>query len=703
MPDLIELMQGGMVPEDEFFEENTEMDLSPGVSDDDLSSILRTRIDEAVNYAEEELATRREEEQQYYDGEIMPGDENLDSTRSKVISRDVHDTVHAVLPSVLRVFHSGKSVVAYVPNGPEDEALAEQATQYVNEVVLQQDNDGFSIFYDAYHDALTKGLGTVTWYWSPCYRVEGEQYRGITEEQYKAVVMDRNVTGLNVINQYQDVLGQTLYDCDVTYRFEDGGKVVVESVPPEERLIDKRARSIDDAEIYGRRRVLTVSEGVEMGYDYDQLVQLGGAELLDTNEEQTERYDSHIFDVSGSEIDPAMRQFEYKEVYLRVDRDGDGYAELYKIACGGNKHEILRFTDGSEAIQLVNGINCAEFCPDPVPHLATGRSLSRKVMDVQKTKTNLQRAMMDSLSRSIFPDQEVVQSQVNMDDLFNPEIGKIVRTKQPGMIREVTTTFMGKEALPVLGYMDSLKANRTGITDVTQGLDPQALQSTTASAVSAVTSAAQVQIETICRIFALKGMKRVFRGILQTIKTHQDQARTVRLRNEWVQVDPSYWNAGMDVCVNTALGKGTEQEKIATLSQIAQKQEMILQQMGPTNPLCTVAEYRNTLAEMINLAGFPNEDRFFLPTSHAQVMQQMMQERQEIMQQVQQLEQQLQIASFELKGHTAAEDGLTNAKALTERIKGLKTLVEAVQTGNEQTVGPDAISDELMVGGGFMQ
>jgi hypothetical protein len=298
MPELIELLQGGMVPEDEFYQENTETDLQPGVDDEKLWAILRTRIDEAVNYAEEELAGRREEEQQYYDGELMPGDENLDNTRSKIISRDVHDTVHAILPSLLRVFFSGKSVVAYEPQGPEDEAFAEQATQYVNEVILKQDNDGFSIFYDVFHDALAKGLGTVIWYWSPEFRVEGEQYRGISEPEYQAVVMDRNVTGLNVLRNYPDAFGNMLYDCDVHYRFEDGGKVILEAVPPEERLIDKRAKSIDDSEIYGRRRVMTVSEGTKMGYDYDQLVKLGGAELLDTNEEATDRYDSHIFDAS---------------------------------------------------------------------------------------------------------------------------------------------------------------------------------------------------------------------------------------------------------------------------------------------------------------------------------------------------------------------------------------------------------------------
>jgi hypothetical protein len=198
-------------------------------------------------------------------------------------------------------------------------------------------------------------------------------------------------------------------------------------------------------------------------------------------------------------------------------------------------------------------------------------------------------------------------------------------------------------------------------------------------------------------------MKRVFKGILKTIKTHQDQVRTVRLRNQWVPVDPQYWSTGMDACVNTALGKGTEMEKIATLTEIANKQEMVIEKMGPMNPLCTMSEYRNTLAEIVNLAGFPNEDRFFLPLEHAQVMQQFQEQMQQMQQQLQEAQQQLEIAAFQLKGHTASDDALKHAKALGERIKGFKNIVETAQTANEQTVQPNALLDEMTAAGFMLQ
>ena len=676
----------------------------PGVSMDELQSVLKASMDQAVNYAEEELAGRRETAQQFYDGEPLPGDDCLDKTRSKFISRDVHDTVKAILPSILRIFFSGKSVVSYEPQGPEDEKWAEQATQYVNDIVLRLDNCGFDIFYAVFHDALMKALGTVMWTWEENFDVFGQEYTGLTAEEMQMLLSDERVADAEMLGEYMEpMLGMPLYDVQVTYKVSQGGKVRVEAVPPEERLINRSARTIDGSTLYGRRRLLTVSEVVAMGFAFEQVVQLGGAEEIETNEENVERYESNIVDGQPASMDPSLRSVQYCDIYLRVDIDGDGFAELYRIACGGTKYEILEYTEGGQAIELVEDIPYAEFCPDPVPHLATGGSVSENVEDVQVVKSNLMRGVLDSLSRAIFPREEVVANQVNMDDVLNPEIGAIIRTKQPGMIREVVTPFMGREALPVLGFMDEVKANRTGISATTQGLDPQLLQSSTPGAVNAAVSASQTQIEMIARIFAQSGMARFFKGVLKLVKTHQDKVRTVKLRNDWVPIDPSVWNAGMDATVNTALGNGTESERMQALNMIAQKQEQVMQTAGPNNPLCTMAEYRNTMAAMVELAGWPNADQFWLPVEHQQIMQQMDEEKKGLEQQLQQGAQKVAELEWELQSHTQAEDNKNAADAFQKKTVGFKNLVEAAQTAQEVVVDPNAAADEVNATGRFLQ
>tara|TARA_B100001123_G_scaffold145737_1_gene169110 strand:- start:127 stop:1071 length:945 start_codon:yes stop_codon:yes gene_type:complete len=178
------------------------------------------------------------------------------------------------------------------------------------------------------------------------------------------------------------------------------------------------------------------------------------------------------------------------------------------------------------------------------------------------------------------------------------------------MIGELNKSFNGKEGFPMLDYLDNLREDRTGMSKASMGLDPSALQSTTKAAVSATVAASQAQIELLCRVFAETGMKPLFKKILKLLHTHQDKPRMVRLRNEWVQVDPQTWNQ-MDVSVNVALGLGTNEERMQMLAGLAAKQEKILETQGPENPLVNFQQYHHTLAKMTELSGYKDVMNFW--------------------------------------------------------------------------------------------
>jgi len=84
-----------------------------------------------------------------------------------------------------------------------------------------------------------------------------------------------------------------------------------------------------------------------------------------------------------------------------------------------------------------------------------------------------------------------------------------------------------------------------------------------------------------------------------------------RLRNQWIPIDPRYWDADMDVMVDIPLGAGNDMEKMQFLSTIAQKQETLLQQYGLENPIVNLGQYHTTLSRMVQLAGFKDPDSFF--------------------------------------------------------------------------------------------
>jgi len=536
------------------------------------------------------------------------------------MTMDVRDTVQAMLPSLVRIFTASDHVVEYAPQGPEDLALASQATDYAN-YILQQDQDQsyIEILYSVFKDALVKGSGFLKYYWDESEEVQSYKLSGLDEQALAALNSDPNVDVTSLETASTDTFdspdGQQvqLFSVSVTHR-RANGKVKVAAVPPEEILVSRHARSFTGADLVAHRRYATVSELVEMGYDYDDIIDYA-----------TEEEDFDLFNVEARErqrsqetrdySDPTRKRVLYVEAYMRIDMDGDGIGELRKICCAGPTYEVQR-NDPCDDIPF------AMFCPDPEPHSFFGLSIADLTMDIQRIKSAVLRASLDSLAMSTHPRVGVVEGQASLEDVMNVEAGGIIRMRQPGAVVPFTLPYVGGDAFGMMAYLDEMRENRTGISKAADGLAPEALQSSTLMAVNQTIQAAQQRTEMIARLFAENGMSRLFKGILKLIVTHQERPRMIRLRNEFVPIAPDAWNAHMDVVVNVSLGKGGDQERLMMLQQIAQKQEQLLQQLGPDNPIVNAQNYYATMTQMLELAGFKDVNRFFTDPSQYQPQQQ---------------------------------------------------------------------------------
>jgi hypothetical protein len=123
-------------------------------------------------------------------------------------------------------------------------------------------------------------------------------------------------------------------------------------------------------------------------------------------------------------------------------------------------------------------------------------------------------------------------------------------------------------------------------------------------------SGAQGRVELICRHFAEGGMKSLFTLVNNLVIKHQEAEDVFRLNNEFIPVNPRYWDADKDVVVNVAISKNSDEEKMSVLNNLAGKQEQILQTLGPSNPLVNLQQYANTLTKMIEMAGFQDSQSF---------------------------------------------------------------------------------------------
>jgi hypothetical protein len=388
-------------------------------------------------------------------------------------------------------------------------------------------------------------------------------------------------------------------------RITKDGRIRIMAVPPEELLLDRRARSFDDATIIAHRQMATMADLIAMGYDQDEIEENISSTDLDSNDEYLARQPLSTTFGTNDAANPMMRRVLYVEAYSRVDYDGDGIAELRKVCCMGSGYQVVRNLPASY-------IPFADFPCDPEPHTSPLEAMSifDITRDLQEIKSEILRNTLDSLAQSIHPRTAVVEGQVNIDDVLNNETGAIIRMRAPGMVQPLTTPFVGQAAFPMMEYMDQIKEDRTGMSKAAMGLNADALQSSTKAAVNATISASQGRIELTARILA-EGMKKLFKGILFLVTTHQDKERMVRLRNKWVAIDPRHWNAGMDASINIGLGNGDTNERLQALMMIMAKQEQILQQLGPQNPLVTPQQFSNTLRKIVELSGFKDASSFF--------------------------------------------------------------------------------------------
>ena len=525
---------------------------------------------------------------------------------------DVRDTVQAIMPSLMRVFTSSDETVEFAPRSAEDVPNAMQATEYVN-YIFHSDNNGFLELHSAFKDALIRKNGILKFYWDEAVETSTSEMTGLDDAALAMLSADPDVS-LDVVESYP-AMEQTqemammgmepplLHDVVATHR-RSNGRVKVEAVPPEEFLIDRRAKNIKSADFVGHRRVVTVSDLIAMGYDADEVEGLASdTDKMDLNVERYTRNPA-LTSRTADRKDSAMRKVTYIEAYIRVDRDGDGIAELRKVCVAGSGYKILM----DEACDFAP---FASFTPDPEPHEFFGISSADVVMDIQRIKSVIMRNTLDSLAMAIHPRIAITEGQVNLQDVMNTEVGGIIRQRSAGQVQPIAMPFVGQQAFPVLQYMDETKQSRTGISKAAAGLDADALQSSTASAVNATVNAAAQHIEMIARIFAETGMRDLFRGILRLVCKHQDQPRMVRLRNEFVPIDPRWWDATMDVSINVALGRGSDNERMMMLRQIGEMQKEAIATMGPVNPLTDMGKLYNTLTEMTKLAGFKDADRFW--------------------------------------------------------------------------------------------
>jgi hypothetical protein len=580
-----------------------------------VETLIGREIRDALDYVNgsDAIGGQRDRNLEYYRGEMT--DLPAPKGRSAITDRTVANYINMMLPSLLRVFTSGKNIAEYAPSGAEPIELLRTATRFINDVVFRKDNRGEVILYQWAFDALVQKVGVVKAVWEEKYETKTETFAGLSDLEFQALLFQRPNdevvahSGQSQIVTGPDGIAVESVTHDVTIATKVNRSTVrIYNIPPEEFIISRNARDDEDFVIKSHRTKRLVGDLVASGYPLEILEKLPDYQPPVNTTSGENRYQNDYSRNQASASDPMLREVVIHDGIVKCDPDGKGVREWYFVA-GGDESKVNLLEFEEYKCQVV----FAEFCPNPLPHSFYGLCPTDDLAELQKVCTVLIRQMLDNLYLSNTPQREVLQRAIlKPDQLMNMAPGAPVLVSEMNAIREMAIPFVADKALIALQHFDQQAEMRSGVSKNAMGLNPEALTNQSATAANLAYSASMGKVEMIAKLWATGGMRKLFRGILKILAEYQDFARVAQVSGQPMQVDPREWRSlvDADVVVNTGLGTGTRERDVAMLQIIAQDQDDIMETLGPENPIASFREWVATKQRLIESAGLSNSDQY---------------------------------------------------------------------------------------------
>jgi hypothetical protein len=562
-------------------------------------AILGERL--SSNSTDTELQNGREMAMNSYYGRPLG---NEIEGRAQVVSKDLMDAVEWIMPSMMETLCTQNSV-QFDPDGPEDEELAKQETAYVTHVLWKK-NPGFMIIYEWIKSALLSKNGYVKTWWQKEEKLCFDEYSGLTEEQLVLTMESISQQGeVEVVGH--EVAENGTHDIKLKIK-KTYGCAKVMACPPEELVVDRNCRGdVKKAKFVGHlRRNVMRSELIDEGYDKKRVMKLTSYDWkMDVAESMARDTVNESMNDREDDADRASAELELLECWTYLDADDDGIAEL--------RHYLLAGNDELENEECPE-IPFDSVTPTPVPFRHVGLSEYDFLEDITRIKTALQRGLLDNVYFTNAPrmsysrDVDVASLQINrpgghvLVNINGPVVGHV----NPMMVQPIADRL-----LPVISYFDQVKEYRTGVGKMTSGVEADVLAQSTKGAYMDAAAAANQRLKAMIRIIAETGYASLYSSVHRVLLRHQDWQTRFKLKDQWVEVNPTEWQERANLTVAVGLGNASKEEVQQSLMLMGQAQQAAAQVPGLIQPKNVFALFRRMQIQL----GFENDDFITDPQS----------------------------------------------------------------------------------------
>jgi hypothetical protein len=536
------------------------------LTDEEILTKVSAKSTNSVSWFDSRLAKERERVTRYLNGDLP---KRTSEGSSSYVSSDVFDSTEMMRSQLVETFAGGDHIAQFDPDQDMNAEVCRVATEYASYIIFRE-NDGYNIFNSVIYDGLTARAGVAKVYWEERYTYSEETFEDLSHDEAYGLASQDDV---DEFEADESEVGSGIYSGTLT-RKKDCSRVCIDTIAPEEFLIEPLATSILLATYVGHRTPKTKAELIEMGFDKHKVMNLPAddAKELQFSPEVLAR--TRSVNGEGKTDEPIQDELEYVvyyESYVRMQIDAVKGVRLYKVCHAGNT--LL------DKPQEVDKAPFLAYVPLPIPHVFYGNSFAARVIHTQNARTVLFRGVLDHTAITTNPRWAVVNGGLlNPRELLDNRLGGVVNVRRPDSVKAFEQNPLNPYVFNVLEKLTENNDKSTGISALSQGLNKDAISTQNSKGlVDNMMKASGQRQKVMARNFAYGFLVPLMIEVIRLAILNEKKEKVIEVAGGPLTVNAQSWTERRTCTVSAHLGYG---EKDNAAMELTQGYEMMAKDQG---------------------------------------------------------------------------------------------------------------------------
>lgn len=528
--------------------------------------------------------------------------------RSHVISMDVADTVDSVLAELSPMLKA--TLIEFEATSEQDDDQAQLESDFVLHVAAK--SNVYEQFFSAAHNALLLKNGWLKVYVDEQVKTWETEHEATDDIELAEIIQPTAPNhSIEVIEQRPNRDDKDKLDLKLRHTLHVR-KLCCSSIAPEFMLFaaGHDSQDLQGCRFVAEKKLYQRSELLDMGIPADKVAQCDSV--------QYESYYSNVErqfsadDIRGGQEDSTETVDTY-EVYLEIDTDGDGHAELWRFLVGNYEASVMLLQERAKFIPYATGSALV------MPNRVIGISMYDKQIQIENAKTQVLRQWLDNQNVANNARFGAVEGEVNMQDLVSSRPGGVVRLRSPDGIVPLGFNDAGPSCSAALMYLDQVRTERGGGAVDMQSGDMQ-LAGTSATAAANEYGHRERMTTYYCRSLVEGLFKRAFMLIHEALRCYYDATMQAKLRGKWATTNPARWVPRETCRILAGLSDAERREKKTDL-QLQLSYQAQAMQMGLDGVLVSASKIHATMAELTRVADLDSVETYWVDPDSEEAQQ----------------------------------------------------------------------------------